>query len=195
MNKRNFTPLLTMWLCLGASGPLWGQEMEGRRHGQTSQPVRARFQTDFARRHDRGALFHADVALAFGALGGELGLGPALRLGVGWLPWEQLGGSLDGWGAFVGGQSMVALGPGLRYFFEDSAVSLGMRTGIGRLDQDGGFDTVAAGQLDASWQPYVSRDWSIGLGFEVGVVGLDVDANERAPTGWLIGLRLGVTFN
>lgn len=169
--------------------------MEGERVEPSSQPVRSRFATDFARQHDRGVLFHGDVALAFGSLGGNTGLGPAARLGIGWLPWPQVGTSLDGWGTALGGASLIAAGPALRYFFVDSAVSLGVRAGVGRLDADGGYDTLLASQLDVAWQPYISRDWSLGIGLEVGVHGADVDQNRRAPGGWVLGLRLGTTFN
>lgn len=196
-SKTTLMAAATLLMLEAASAPsaLAQSRMEGERVGPSSQEVRSRFATDFARQHDRGLLFHADVALAFGSVGGATGLGPAARLGLGWLPWPQVGTSLDAWGTVLGGHSLGAVGPALRYFFVDSAVSLGVRAGIGRLDADGGYDTLLASQLDVAWQPYVSRDWSLGIGLEVGVHGVNVDQNSRAPGGWVLGLRLGTTFN
>jgi hypothetical protein len=202
MNPRSTAQLvaaLALWIGMAvapASASARTRVLEGVRVEPEEQPVRTRFETDFARRHDRGLLVHADVALVFGSAGGELGLGPGARVGVGWLPWEQVGASLDGWGAICGENKLGFVGPGLRYFFPESAISLGVRAGVGLLDNPAhATQTLLASQLDLAWQPYVSRDWSLGLGLEVGVHGIDVDADAHAPAGWLLGLRLGVTLN
>jgi hypothetical protein len=198
MNPRTTVPVLALLALLALPSNLMAQTgaLEGTRVAPEGQPVRTRFETDFARRHDRGLLFHADVGLAFGSAGGDMGLGPAAKLGLGWLPWEQVGLSLDVWGAVCASNMLGVVGPGLRYFFTDSAINMGGRLGPGLLrDPDATQQTLLGAQMDVSWQPYVSRDWSLGLGLDVGVHGLDLDGDSSSPSGWLVGLRIGLTMN
>lgn len=154
------------------------------------QPVASRFERDIARRHDRGVLVHSMVGVGYSSRASLSGI---LSLGVGWLPTERTGVTLDGWGV-IGSDSLSAgVGPGVTYFFEDSALHLRFTLGavaIVEAERDVAWSPGASLMFGAT--PYITPSASLGLGLLVtGYTGYPGDSGA----GLSIGLGLSWVLN
>ncbi len=157
------------------------------------QPIVARFERDIARRHDRGLMVHAEAGLGYGS---GPGLGACGTLGVGWLPWEDMALSVEAWGMWGGAGGVASVGPGLTYFFPESALHLRVASGVAATAlQDAAVDLSVGGSFGLGITPYITPNASLGLGLVLaGQLG-DLDGNGASAAGFMVGLSLSWTLN
>lgn len=169
-----------------------------------SQPIDSRFNQNFDYKHDKGFYF-------------SLGIGPqwnqslknpaagAFRFGgkasIGFLPVENLALHANVWGNFLEEASLVAVGPGVTYFFGDSDIALGAAVGIGwvfstPLTSDQKFrETVLATELSLGKYWWVDTDLSFGVSAVTGVSGITLSNASLSNVSWHTGLRAELVFN
>lgn len=183
------TMITTLITLLLTSPSVWAQS--ARREQAAGQPVVTRFARDIARRHDRGVMVHAEAGLGYGF---GAGLGAAGALGLGYLWWEQVALSLEGWGMWGTQGGFAGVGPGLTYFFPASSLQLRWTMGpVARSLQDAPTSWSPGASLGLGLTPYLSPNASLGLGLLLGTY-IDPTASDTRA-GFMLGLTLSWTLN
>lgn len=185
--KTTTTLALTFCISTLTSAPIQAQE----RVDSAAQPVATRFARDIPRRHDRGALVHSMVGVGYSTASSLSGVA---ALGMGWLPAEQIGLSLDGWAMLGATEWSIGVGPGVTYFFTDSAMHLRFSLSAVVVHND---DATSAWTPGASLMfgatPYITPSASLGLGVLLtGYTGL---LQEELGAGLGVSLGLAWVFN
>lgn len=168
------------------------------------QKVLSRYQTNFARHHDRGFYLSATLGPQWNhsiknpeakaiRFGGKFGLGWYVANGV------ALYGAA--WGNFLEQASLIAGGPSVAFLFDGPNMSLDFSFGVGRafmaFQKDGFEDfaeTVLATNIALGKFWWLSSSNSLGLSLSAGLHGFTITDGKMNSVGWNVGLGLAFLF-
>lgn len=168
------------------------------------QKVFRSYQTNFDYHHDKGFYLAASISPQWNhslnkpnakgvRVGGKVNLGGFVTDGI------ALYGSA--WGNFLESASLLAVGPGVSFFFNKANIGFDLTAGIGRafnpIKRQDVYDfseTVLAGQIGLGKYWWVSHNISLGAILSAGAYGLTLSEGKVSTLGWHAGLGLGFIF-
>lgn len=164
------------------------------------QKVLSRYETNFARHHDRGFYLSATLgpqwvhsiknpeakAVRFGG-----------KFGLGWYVADGIALYGATWGNFLEQASLVAGGPGVAFLFDGPNMGLDFSVGVGRalmvLPKEGFEDfaeTVLAGNVALGKFWWLSSNSCLGISLNAGLHGFTITEGKLSSIGWNVGLGL-----
>lgn len=197
------TVLLVSAQAFAGDGDLDGERVE------VEQPVNRRFQRNLRYNHDRGLFVRVAGGVGYGnrtlAADGSSevgvsvdGIGVLPELSFGWLPVQKTALHLSGWGQIGQGVASLSAGPGVTHYFDAREnLWISAKIGVGSIDGSGGLlqQWMASSEVEAGLYGWSGPKASLGGSLFGGVKGLDVDGDGAAPSGWHLGIRVGMVYN
>ena len=167
------------------------------------QPVSSSYKRNFEFHHDKGFYLSASIGPQWNQSlknpeASALRFGGGLNIGGMVIENLALHGSF--WSSFLEESTLIAVGPGLTYFFGNTNAAISWKIGIGQVfnvaDKIEDFkETLLATEIGFGKYWWLSGSTSLGGTIFSGLHGYSFSQNEISSFGWSGGIRLELIFN